>query len=91
LTRLEDYYLEDDGVRSVIADENEKSVACRASQEVLEGYVAGVKMVGRLGDVFETNRELIESVTSEFSTLMGPLDDQGRVLVTSEARATRHA
>jgi hypothetical protein len=87
LTRLTDEFLEDDGVRFLMADESGKSVACRISQEALEDHAARVHMSGTHGDVFQAYRELIESVASDAFDAGGPLDDRGRVLVTSEALA----
>jgi hypothetical protein len=48
---------------------------------------------GTDADVFAAYRELIEQLASDAYDAEGPLDDHGRILVTSEAlaRVTRSA
>jgi Protein of unknown function (DUF1488) len=93
LTRLKNEYLEQDGVRFLMADENGDTVACRVSHEALRDHAQRVHFSGSDSAVFEAHRELIESLASEAFEAEGPIDAHGRVLVTSEAlaRATRSA
>lgn len=68
-------------------------VPCRVSHEALQDHAQRVGLATTDGPVFEAYRELIEDVASEAFDAGGPLDEQGRVLVTSEAlaRVTRSA
>jgi hypothetical protein len=93
LVRLRDEYLEQDGVRFLMADETGNTVACRVSHEALRDHAARVHLSGTDGVVFEAYRELIEGVASDAFDAEGPFDSHGRVLVTSEAlaRVTRSA
>jgi hypothetical protein len=93
LTRLQDEYLEQDGVRFLMADEFGNAVACRVSHEALREHADRVRLSGTDSAVFEAYRELIEDVASETFDAEGPFDHHGRVLVTSEAvaRVTRSA
>lgn len=87
LTRLRDEYLEEDGVRFLMADEVGNTVACRVSHEALRAHADRVHFSGTDSAVFEAYRELIEEVASEAYDAEGPFNDHGRVLVTSEALA----
>jgi len=87
LTRLRDEYLEQDGVRFLMADEDGVTVACRVSHEALRDHADRMHFSGTDGAVFEAYRELIEEVASEAYDAEGPFNDHGRVLVTSEALA----
>jgi hypothetical protein len=93
LTRLKDDYLEQDGVRFVMVDEDGSTVACRVSHEALRDHAARAHFSGTDGAVFEAYRELIEEVASTAYDAEAPFDDHGRILVTSEAlaRITRSA
>jgi hypothetical protein len=93
LTRFKDEYLEQDGVRFLMVDEDGTPVTCRVSHEALRDHADRVHLSGTNGAVFEAYRELIEEVASAAYDAEGPLDDHGRVLVTSEAlaRITRSA
>ena len=93
LTRLREEYLEQDGVRFLMADEDGSTVACRVSHEALRDHADRVHFSGTDGAVFEAYRELIEDVASGAFDAEGPFDDHGRILVTSEAlaRVTRSA
>ena len=93
LTRLRDEYLEQDGVRFLMADEDGSTVACRVSHEALRDHADRVHFSGTDGAVFEAYREIIEGVASGAYDAEGPFDDHGRILVTSEApaRVTRSA
>jgi hypothetical protein len=93
LTRLREEYLEQDGVRFLMADEVGNTVACRVSHEALRDQADRVHFSGGDGAVFEAYRELIEGVASDAYDAEGPFDDHGRILVTSEAlaRVTRRA
>jgi hypothetical protein len=92
LTRLRGEYLEEDGVRFLMADEDGDTVACRVSHE-LRDHADRMHFSGTDGAVFEAYRELIEDVASGAYDAKGPFDDHGRILVTSEAlaRVTRSA
>jgi hypothetical protein len=93
LVRLRDEYLEQDGVRFLMADETGNTVACRVSHEALRDHADRVHLSGTDSAVFEAYRELIEELASETFDAEGPFNDHGRILVTSEAiaRATRSA
>jgi hypothetical protein len=93
LVRLKSEYLEQDGVRFMMADETGNTVACRVSHEALRDHADRVHFSGTDGAVFEALRELIEDVASEAFDADGPSDEHGRILVTSEAlaRVTRSA
>lgn len=93
LTRLKNEFLEEDGVRFVMADEVGNTVACKVTHEALRDHAERVHLSGSDSAVFETYRELIEDLASEAFDAEGPFDRHGRVLVTSEAmaRVTRSA
>ena len=93
LTRLKNEFLEEDGVRFVMADEVGNTVACRVTHEALRDHAERAHLSGSDSAVFETYRELIEDLASEAFDAEGPFDHHGRVLVTSEAiaRVTRSA
>ena len=93
LVRLREEYLEQDGVRFLMADETGKTVACRVSHEALRDHADRVHLSGTDSAVFEAYRELIEDVASETFDAEGPFNEHGRILVTSEAlaRVTRSA
>ena len=93
LTRLRDQYLEQDGVRFLMADEVGNTVACRVTHEALRDHAERMHLSGTDSAVFEAYRELIEDIASEAFDAEGPFDENGRVLVTSEAiaRVTRSA
>ena len=93
LTRLRDQYLEQDGVRFLMADEVGNTVACRVTHEALRDHAERMRLSGTDSAVFEAYRELIEDIASEAFDAEGPFDENGRVLVTSEAiaRVTRSA
>jgi hypothetical protein len=93
LTRLKDEYLEQDGVRFLMEDQDGNTVACRVSNKALRDHADRVHLSGTDSAVFEAYRELIEDLASEAFDAEGPFDDHGRVLVTSEAlaRVTRSA
>jgi hypothetical protein len=93
LTRLKDEYLEQDGVRFLMEDQDGSTVACRVSHEALRDHADRVHSSGTDGAVFEAYRDLIEQVASDAYDAGGPFDDHGRVLVTPEAlaRVTRSA
>jgi hypothetical protein len=77
LTRLKDEYLEEDGVRFSMADENGTSVACRVSHEALRDHADRLHLSGTDGAVFDVYRELIEEVASAAYDAESPLDDHG--------------
>jgi Protein of unknown function (DUF1488) len=87
LVRLKDQYLEQDGVRFLMADEIGNMVACKVSHEALRDHADRVHLSGTDSAVFEAYRELIEDVASETFDAEGPFDEHGRILVTSEALA----
>lgn len=87
LTRLKEQCLESNGVRFLMEDEKGNTVACRVSHEALQDLAARVQLSGSDSATFEAYRELIESVASDAFDAEGPTDDQGRILVTSEALA----
>jgi hypothetical protein len=93
LTRLNEQYLEEDGVRFLMEDEIGKTVACRVTREALRDHADRLHFSGSDGAVFEAYRELIEDLASEAFDAEGPVDKHERVLVTSEAlaRVTRSA
>jgi len=93
LTRLKNEFLEEDGVRFVMADEVGNTVACRVTHEALRDHAERVHLSDSDSAVFEAYRELIEDLASEAFDAEGPFDQHGRVLVTPEAiaRVTRSA
>jgi len=92
LTRLKNEFLEEDGVRFVMADEVGNTVACRVTHEALRDHAERVHLSDSDSAVFEAYRELIEDLASEAFDAEGPFH-HGRVLVTFEAiaRVTRSA
>lgn len=93
LTRLKDEYLEQDGVRFLMKDEDGNRIVCRVSKEALRDQAARIHFSGAQDAVFEAYRELIEQIASDAFDAGGPLDEQGCIVVTSEAiaRVTRSA
>jgi hypothetical protein len=93
LTRLNNEYLEQEGIRFLMADEVGNTVTCRVSHEALRDHAERVHLRGTDSAVFEAYRELIEDLASEAFDAEGPFDQHGRVLITSEAiaRITRSA
>ncbi len=93
LTRLNNEYLEQDGVRFLMEDTEGSTVACGVSHEALRDHAQRVHLSGTDAAVFEAYRELIEQAASDAYDAEGPFDDHGRVLVNSEAlaRVTRSA
>ena len=93
LSHLKDDYLEQDGVRFSMVDEDGSTVACRVSHEALREHANRVHFSGTDAAIFEEYRELIEEIASTAYDAESPFDDHGRVLVTSEAlaRITRSA
>jgi Protein of unknown function (DUF1488) len=87
LTRLKSEYLEQDGVRFLMADETGDTVACRVTHEALRDHAERMHFSGSDRAVFEAYRELIETVASDAFDAEGPMDAHGRILVTSEALA----
>jgi hypothetical protein len=93
LKRLKYEYQEQDGVRFLMVDEDGTTAACRVSHEALRDHADRAHFSGTDSAIFEAYRELIEEVASAAYDAGGPLDDHGRILVTSEAlaRITRSA
>jgi hypothetical protein len=93
LTRLKSEYLEQDGVRFLMADETGDAVACRVTHEALRNHAESVHLSGSDSAIFEAYRELIETLASDAFDAEGPMDAHGRILVTAEAlaRITRSA
>jgi hypothetical protein len=93
LTRLKNEYLEQDGVRFLMENEEGTTMACSVSHEALRDHAERVHLCGSDAAVFDAYRELIEQVASDAYDAEGPYDDHGRVLVTPEAlaRVTRSA
>lgn len=93
LTRLKNEYLDQDGVRFLMEDEEGCTVACNVSHEALRHHAERIHLSATDAAVFEAYRELIEQVASDAYDAEGPFDDNGRVLVTPEAlaRVTRSA
>ena len=65
LTRLKHEFLEEDGVRFVMADEVGNTVSCRVSHEALRDHAERVHLNGSDSQVFEAYRELIEDPAGE--------------------------
>ena len=64
LTRLKDDYLEQDGVRFLMEDENGSTVACRVSHEAQRDHADRLQCPGNDAEVFEAYREFIEQTVS---------------------------
>jgi len=84
LTRMKDDYAMSAGVKFWMADEG-RPVLCRVTHEALRDHASRVRFVGTDEEVFEAYRDLIERVASNAYDAGEHFDDQGRVLVTSEA------
>jgi hypothetical protein len=93
LTRLNNEYLDEGGVRFLMEDAEGTIVACRVSHEALRDHANRLHLSGSDVAVFEAYRELIEQVASDAYDAESPLDGYGCVHVTSEAlaRVTRSA
>ena len=78
LTRLKDDYLEQDGVRFLMVDEDGSTVACRVSHEALRDHANRVQLSGTDGAVFEAYRELIEELASAAYDAEAPFDPPKR-------------
>jgi hypothetical protein len=85
LTRLKEAYISQDGLRFLMTDDDGSTVACRVSHEALRDHASRVRFVGTDEEVFEAYRDLIERVASNAYDAGERFDEQGRVLVTSEA------
>ena len=71
LTRLNNEYLEQEGIRFLMADEVGNTVTCRVSHEALRDHAERVHLSGTDSAVFEAYRELIEDLASEaFGSLL---------------------
>src|SRR5262249_14029611 len=92
LTRLKNEYLEEDGVRFLMADEVGNTVTCRVSHEALRDHAGRLNVSGSDSTVFEAYRELIEDLASEAFDAEGPFDPHGRVLsLLKQSRGSREA
>jgi hypothetical protein len=60
LTRFKNEFLEEDGVRFLMADEVGNTVACRICHEALRHHAERIHLNGSDSKVFEAYRELIE-------------------------------
>ena len=85
LSRLKDGYLIQYGVPFLMTDDAGDTVACRVSHEALRDHADRVHFDGTDDKVFEAYRELIEQIASDAYDAGASVDDEGRVLVTSEA------
>jgi hypothetical protein len=71
-TRLKNGFLEEDGLRFLMADEVGNAVACRVSHEALRDHAERTHLSVSDREVFEAYRELIEDLASEaFDVLRG--------------------
>ena len=86
LTRyIDDYQLSElEGVRFFMTEDGKTSIPCRVSYEALQDLASHQQFEGRISDLFETYRPLIEGVASDTYDNNGPRDAEGLVLVTSE-------
>ena len=73
------------GVKFWMADEDGHPVLCRVSHEALDDQAKRVHFQGTDEEVFEAYRELIEQIASDAYDAGASVDDDGCVLVTSEA------
>jgi hypothetical protein len=76
LKRLKNEYLEQDGIRFLMEDEEGSTVGCRVGHEALQDHAERVHLCGTDATVFEAYRELIEQVASDAYDAEGPVDDQ---------------
>ena len=82
---IDDYQLSElDGVRFLMTEEGKTSIPCRVSYEALQDLASHQKFEGRLSDLFETYRPLIERAASNTYDSNSPRDAEGLILVTSE-------
>src|SRR5512142_2014486 len=65
LKRLKNEYLEQDGARFLMEDEEGSTVACSVSHEALRDHAERVHLSDTDAAVFEAYRELIEQVASD--------------------------
>jgi len=71
VTRLKQEFLEQDGVRFMMEDENGSTVACRVSHEALRDHADRLSLPGADTEIFEAYRELIEQLRVMPMTLRG--------------------
>ena len=86
LTRyIDDHHLSElEGVQFIMTADGKTSIPCRVSYEALQDLASHQHFEGRISDLFETYRPLIERVASDTYDGNGPRDAEGRILVTSE-------
>jgi len=72
LTRyIDDYQLSElEGVRFFMTEDGKTSIACRVSYEALQDLASHQQFEGRISDLFETYRPLIERVASATTTVI---------------------
>jgi hypothetical protein len=80
LSRLKEEYLEEDGVRFLMADEIGNAVTCRVTHEALRDHADRMHLSGTDSAVFGAYRELIENIASEAFDAEGPFDTHGLVV-----------
>ena len=82
---IDDYHLSElEGVRFLMTEDGKNSIPCRVSYEALQDLASHQQFEGRISDLFETYRPLIEKVASDTYDSNGPRDADGLILVTSE-------
>jgi hypothetical protein len=64
LTRLKDEYLEQNGVRFLMQDEDGNTVPCRVGHEALRDHADRLHLPGTDAEIFEAYRELIERIAA---------------------------
>ena len=85
LVSLKNEYLEQDGVRFLMADTEGSTVACSVSHDALRDYAERAHLSGTDAAVFEAYRELIEQVASDVYDAEGPFDSEALARVTRSA------
>jgi hypothetical protein len=88
LTRLDDGNYRPStwrGVKFWMADDDGHPVLCRVSHEALDDHARRLHFEGTDEQVFKAYREIIEQIASDAYDADAGVDDDGAILVTSEA------
>ena len=73
------------GVKFWMADEDGHPVLCRVSHEALVDHAGRTHFEGADKEIFEAYREIIEQIASDAFDADAGVDDDGAILVISEA------
>jgi hypothetical protein len=73
------------GVKFWMADDERHPMLCRVSHEALDDHANRVQFQGTDIEIFKAYREIIEQIASDAYDADAGVDDEGCILVTSEA------